>query len=89
MTREELEKTIKETIIKSLDLEDVSVEEIETDAPLFKDGLGLDSIDAMELGIAVKRKFNLTIKADDPALRGNFFSVKTIADYIEKQQNNA
>ncbi len=85
MTREALEKTIKETIIKSLDLEDVSVEDIKTDAPLFKDGLGLDSIDAMELGIALKRKFGLSVKADDPELSGKFFSVKTIADYVESQ----
>ncbi|ACX90257.1 hypothetical protein Pecwa_4569 [Pectobacterium parmentieri WPP163] len=45
---------IKEMIIDSLNLEDISVDEIETDAPLFGEGLGLDSIDALELGLAVK-----------------------------------
>ena len=84
MQREELESKIKETIIATLDLEDVTADDIVSDAPLFKEGLGLDSIDALELGVALKRKFNFTVDAEDPELKKHFFSVKTLADYIEK-----
>lgn len=85
MERTELEKSIKELIVSSLDLEDVAPEDIVTEAPLFKEGLGLDSIDSLELGIALKRKFKLNIKGDDPAVRKHFYSVKTLADFIEAQ----
>ena len=54
MKREELESEIKEIIIKSLDLEDMSADDIETQAPLFGEGLSLDSIDALELGMAFR-----------------------------------
>ncbi len=87
MTREDLEKTIKETIVRALDLEDISPEDISTNASLFKDGLGLDSVDAMELGVAIKRKFNLSVKADEEEIRRHFYSVKTIADFVESQKN--
>lgn len=51
-----LNNEIKQLIIDCLDLEDVSIDDIETDAPLFGEGLGLDSIDALELGLAIKKK---------------------------------
>ncbi|MDD7474393.1 MAG: phosphopantetheine-binding protein, partial [Pseudomonadota bacterium] len=63
MKREELESEIKEIIIKSLDLEDMSADDIETQAPLFGEGLSLDSIDALELGMALKKKYDLTFKS--------------------------
>lgn len=85
MERTELENSIKKLIVSSLDLEDVEPSDIVTDAPLFKEGLGLDSIDSLELGIALKRKFNLNIKGDDPAIRKHFYSVKMLADFIESQ----
>lgn len=52
---EQLHNDIKQLIINALNLEDLTVEDIETDAPLFGDGLGLDSIDALELGLAIKK----------------------------------
>lgn len=52
---EALHNEIKLLIIEALNLEDISVDDIETDAPLFGDGLGLDSIDALELGLAIKK----------------------------------
>ena len=72
-------------IIKSLELEDISVEDIEDDAPLFNDGLGLDSIDALELGMAIKKKYNLTLNSDKDENSKIFYSVKTLADYIRGQ----
>ena len=52
-----LENEVKALIIEALNLEDMTPEDIETDAPLFGEGLGLDSIDALELGLAVKKRF--------------------------------
>ncbi len=52
---EQLHNDIKQLIIDALNLEDLTVDDIETDAPLFGDGLGLDSIDALELGLAIKK----------------------------------
>ena len=57
MTREEIESKLKDVIVSSLDLEDLTAADIATDVPLFGEGLGLDSIDALELGMAVKKAF--------------------------------
>ncbi|MBR4597102.1 MAG: acyl carrier protein [Opitutales bacterium] len=83
MQREELVLQIKELIISSLNLEDLAPADIDQAAPLFKEGLGLDSIDALELGMEIKKKFGVTFSEfeDNSAI---FFSVDTIADYIEK-----
>lgn len=80
-----LEEDIKKLIIKSLELEDISVEDIEDEEPLFNDGLGLDSIDALELGMAIKKKYNLTLNSDKDENSKIFYSVKTLADYIRGQ----
>ncbi|MCV5664531.1 phosphopantetheine-binding protein, partial [Escherichia coli] len=53
---EQVHNDIKQLIINALNLEDLTVDDIETDAPLFGDGLGLDSIDALELGLAIKKQ---------------------------------
>ncbi|OXE23720.1 acyl carrier protein, partial [Vibrio parahaemolyticus] len=60
---EQLHNDIKQLIINALNLEDLTVDDIETDAPLFGDGLGLDSIDALELGLAIKKQYNIVIDA--------------------------
>ena len=81
MNREEIENKLKEIVVTSLDLEDITVADIETDVPLFGEGLGLDSIDALELGMAVKKEFSSN-PADNKQI---FRSVKTLADYIQSQ----
>lgn len=86
MTREEIEKKLKETIVSSLDLEDLTAADIETEAPLFGEGLGLDSIDALELGMAVKKAFGITFSSNPADNKKIFYSVKTLADYVESQQ---
>ncbi len=80
----ELEDELKEIVISALELEDIAPEEIETEAPLFGEGLGLDSIDALELGIAIQRKYSLSLSADDEESRSHFFSIKTLADFIRE-----
>ena len=84
-----LEKDIKELIVEALMLDDVKPEEIDSEAPLFGDGLGLDSIDALELAIALDRKFKVKINADDPNTRETFRSVKSLAAYVEKKRSEA
>ena len=80
-----LEEDIKKLIIKSMELEDISVDDIKDEEPLFNEGLGLDSIDALELGMALKKKYNLTLSSDKDENSELFYSVKTLADYIRGQ----
>lgn len=81
-----LQSELKTLIIEALALEDISPDDINTDEALFGDGLGLDSIDALELGVALKQQYGITIKGEDEnAIRKHFFSVATLADYIRSQ----
>ncbi|HDY8228527.1 TPA: acyl carrier protein [Vibrio vulnificus] len=85
---EVLQNEIKQLIIDALNLEDISIDDIDTKAPLFGDGLGLDSIDALELGLAIKKKYNIVIDADDNNTRQHFASVANLANYISSQTGN-
>jgi len=87
MKREVLEQEIKELIISALDLEDISADDIDTNAPLFVTGLGLDSIDALELGMALKKKYDVNFKADKDANKEYFKSVARLAEYIAETKN--
>ena len=78
---------IKELIIDSLALEDITPEDIDENAPLFNEGLGLDSIDALELGMALKKKYNISMGSNNDENKEYFYSVKTLADFIQQQQN--
>lgn len=81
-----MQQEIKEMIIDVLNLEDITLEEIDAEAPLFGDGLGLDSIDALELGVAIKKRYNITIESDNAETRNHFESVATLARFIESQK---
>ena len=83
----ELKEEIKDLIIKSLDLEDLTVEDIKDDEPLFNDGLGLDSIDALEIGMALQKKYNLKIDSDKEKNSKLFYSVNTLAEFVESSKN--
>lgn len=83
----ELNDEIKDLIIKSLDLEDISREDIKDDEPLFNDGLGLDSIDALEIGMALQKKYNLSMDSDKEQNSKHFFSVDTLAEYVRSKIN--
>ena len=82
MDRDLVVSKIKEIIVSSLDLEDVSPEDISTDDPLFGEGLGLDSIDALELGMAIRKAFGITFSKDPAVNKKVFASVASLADYI-------
>lgn len=81
-----LETEIKELIISSLDLEDVTVADIDSDEPLFGDGLGLDSIDALELGLAISKKYSVKIDAENEDTRNHFASVTNLVGFIESNR---
>jgi acyl carrier protein len=78
-----MENELKQLIIDTLDLEDISAADIDSQAPLFNDGLGLDSIDALELGLAIRKKYNVKIDAEKEDVVKIFASVSTLADYIQ------
>jgi acyl carrier protein len=83
---EELALEIKQMIIDTLNLEEIAAEEIDSEAPLFGDGLGLDSIDALELGLAVKNRYGLVLSAESEEMRQHFYSVFTLAAFILSQR---
>lgn len=77
-----LETEIKNLIISALELEDLHAEDIISDEALFTEGLGLDSIDALELGVAVQREFGVKIDAQDKDVKLHFASVRNLAKFI-------
>ncbi|HCM60997.1 MAG TPA: acyl carrier protein [Morganella sp. (in: Bacteria)] len=81
-----VQNALKQLIIDTLNLEDITPDEIETDAPLFGDGLGLDSIDALELGLAIKNRYGVVLSSDSDEVRKHFYSVATLAAYIDSQK---
>lgn len=82
---EDLIVKIKEQVIEVLNLEDVEPDDIDTDAPLFGDGLGLDSIDALELIVLLEKQYGLKIE-DPKDGKKIFYSIRTIAEYIEEHK---
>lgn len=84
-----LKQELKQLIISSLDLEDVKVEDIADDEALFGEGLELDSIDALELGIAIKKKYGVTFSAENEDNKKYFKSVSTLAQYITEKRNES
>jgi acyl carrier protein len=78
-----MENELKQLIIDTLDLEDIGVADIDSQAPLFNDGLGLDSIDALELGLAIRKKYNIKIDAEKEDVARIFSSVSALAEYIQ------
>jgi acyl carrier protein len=82
---EEMILKLKQEIIEVLNLEDIKPEEIDNDAPLFGEGLGLDSIDALELIVLMEKNYG--IKLQDPAKGKEIYkSINVMADYIQKNR---
>ena len=85
-TRDQLLADLKALIVEVLALEDIRPEEIETDAPLFIEGLGLDSIDALELAMGLEEKYGVII-TDDPERNEKIFaSVGALADLVAAER---
>ena len=82
----DIENELKTMIVQTLMLKDVQPEEIDVDKPLFADGLGLDSIDALELAVEIGRRYKVQIKSDDERNREIFRSVRTLAAFIAEEK---
>ena len=84
-----LKHEIKELIVNALELEDIKPENIGDSEPLFGEGLGLDSVDALELGIALKKKYGFKFSADNAENKKHFASVDALAAFIEAEEETA
>ncbi len=73
-------------IIEGLQLEDITADEIDINAPLFGDGLGLDSIDALEIAVLLERKYGVKITSDDVGNKDIFASIRSLVDFVEKNR---
>lgn len=82
ITADTLEHDLKQLIIEVGQLEDMKPEDIASDTPLFKDGLGLDSIDALELGMSVTKQYGVKLGRDSDENTKHFQSVNTLAQLI-------
>lgn len=78
----ELELELKQLIIDSLDLEEVTVDDIDSDEALFVDGLGLDSIDALELGLALQKAYGIKLDADSEETRKHFANIRSLSALV-------
>jgi acyl carrier protein len=81
-----VERELADLIVESLNLEGVDAAGIDPDAPLFGDGLGLDSIDALELALAVSKRYGFQLRSDNPDNRQIFASLRALAAHIEQQR---
>ena len=81
------EQEVAELIIDSLNLEDITPGDIEAEAALFNEGLGLDSIDALELAMAISQKYGIQLKSDDANNAQIFSSLRNLTNHIEAQRN--
>ena len=86
-TPEKLETELKQLIIDELVLEDVTVADIESGEPLFGDGLGLDSIDALEIAIALEERYGVKIGEDPEENQRLFASVESLAAFVTEHRN--
>jgi acyl carrier protein len=82
----DLHHEIKQLIIDSLGLEDMGPDDIGSDQTLFGDGLGLDSVDALELGLAIQKRFGVKIDADSKDTRKHFANVNSLAAFVAAQR---
>ncbi|WP_343595575.1 phosphopantetheine-binding protein [Acinetobacter sp.] len=76
---------LKQMIIDVLALEDISIADIDDEAPLFNEGLGLDSIDALELGLALKKRYNIHLNAESEDTKKYFQSIQSLVKLVEMQ----
>jgi acyl carrier protein len=80
------ERELAELIVTNLNLEGVSAEQIEPEAPLFGGELGLDSIDALELSLAISKRYGFQLRSDNPDNRRIFGSLRALSEHIQRQR---
>jgi len=84
----DLEREVKELIVNALNLEDVTPDDIDSEEPLFGKGLGLDSIDGLELGVAIRKKYGIKVQGSKEEIRAIFETVRSIARYLAGQESH-
>ncbi|MBK5000912.1 acyl carrier protein [Pseudomonas sp. S31] len=84
--QQDLNRDLKQLIIDALGLEDISVQDIGDEQTLFGEGLGLDSVDALELGLAIQKRYGIKIDADAKDTRNHFSNVATLASFVTARQ---
>jgi acyl carrier protein len=84
----DLKLEIKRLIVEVLALEDIRAEDIQDDAPLFDEGLGLDSIDALELGVALRKRYQIRLEANDAGIREYFRTVTSLCRLVERHRGS-
>ncbi len=82
---EETVLALKQLIVEELDLRDRTAQQIDEHAPLFGDGLGLDSLDALQLAVAIEERFGVTVPEGEDA-KSVLYSVQSIAEYVTRQE---
>lgn len=82
----QLEEELKQLIVSTLELEDVTPDQIDSEAPLFGEGLSLDSVDALELAMAISKKYGVSLQAEDEQTRQVFGSVRNLAGYVQENR---
>jgi acyl carrier protein len=83
----ETELAVKKLIIEALKLEDITPAEIDSDEPLFGSGLGLDSIDALELGVAIRRQYGIKFETVNDEVKAHFANVRSLARFIDGRRS--
>ena len=82
MKRAELEEQIRQAVLSSVEVDGLTAADLPADAPLFGEGVGLASIDALEIGAALRRKFQVKFKANSDENRRHFRTIASLADFI-------
>jgi acyl carrier protein len=80
------ERELAQLIVDSLNLEDIDAAAIDPSAPLFGDGLGLDSIDALELALAISKRYGFQLRSDNPDNRAIFGSLRMLSAHVEQHR---
>lgn len=83
-TTEQLE--LAEVLVEALNLEDITASEIDPEESLFGDGLGLDSIDALEIALAISQKYGVQMQAEDDNVRNAFATLASLSEFVEKNK---
>ena len=83
-----MESEVGELIVECLNLEDITLEDINPVEPLFNEGLGLDSIDALELAVSLSTRYGIQIRSDDPDNKQIFSSLRALAGYVESHRKD-
>ncbi len=85
----QLETELKHLIVDTLMLEEVTAADIDSESPLFGEGLGLDSIDALELGMAISKKYQIKMSQNPDENRSYFENVRSLAKFVNKKRQEA